>query len=417
MPIVRSSRAGSDSLFPANGSQLATSRRRSIRTQMSYGLRILPGYLWQRLTRPRPKGPVHLIFALADHFEPSIVQENGLARAPYGEQERRLEFWCCEYPKVADIWRDSDGRPFVHTYFYPAEQYDKGLIDRLAEHCHAGWGEIEVHLHHGIEAADTADNTQRHLLEFRDTLASLHGCLSYLDGTGSPRYAFVHGNFALANSAAGRFCGVDSEMEVLSETGCYADLTLPTATFHPAQIRKINSLYECAQPLAKRAAHRRGRDLRRGQSPRIFPIMVQGPLLFDFGSSSRWASIENGAITRKNPLSVERLRLWKQASICVSGRPDWLFIKLHCHGMDPSQQEAVLGGPMRQFLCDLVTRAQERGETLHFVSAREMVNIILAACDEREGNPGQYRDYRLKPATSVPLESRRRSASQLAAKG
>src|SRR4029077_750188 len=112
--------------------------------------------------------------------------------------------------------------------------------------------------------------------EFRDTLASKHGCLSYFDGAGSPRYAFVHGNFALANSAGGRFCGVDSEMEVLAETGCYADLTLPTATFHPAQTRKINSLYECAQPLVKRAAHRRGRDLRRCHAPETFPIMVQG---------------------------------------------------------------------------------------------------------------------------------------------
>src|SRR5437868_3338708 len=281
MPMVRSSPAG-----------------RSIRTKASYGFRILPGYIWQRLTRPRPKGQVHLIFALADHFEPSIVPESGLARAPRDEQERRLEFWCREYPKLADGWRDSDGRPFVHTYFYPAEQYEKGLIDRLAEHCHTGWGEIEIHLHHGMDVADTGENTRRQLLEFRDTLASQHGCLSYLDGAGSPRYAFVHGNFALANSAGGRFCGVDSEMEILAETGCYADLTLPTATFHPAQTRKINSLYECAQPLAKRAAHRHGRDLRRGRAPETFPIMVQGPLMFDFGRSSRLASIENGAITR-----------------------------------------------------------------------------------------------------------------------
>ena len=29
-------------------------------------------------------------------------------------------------------YRDSDGRPFVHTYFYPAEQYEKGLIDRTS---------------------------------------------------------------------------------------------------------------------------------------------------------------------------------------------------------------------------------------------------------------------------------------------
>src|SRR5207237_7573297 len=134
------------------------------------------------------------------------------------------------------------------------------------------------------------------------------------------------------------------------------------------------------------------------------------------GRRSRPASIENGAITRKNPLSVQRLRLWKQANICVSGQQDWLFIKLHCHGMDPLQQEAVLGAPMRQFLGDLVNGAQERGETLHFVSAREMVNMVLAACDGREGNPGQYRDYRLKPARRVSPESRR-SASQLVAKG
>ena len=51
---------------------------------------------------------------------------------------------------------------------------------------------------------------------------------------------------------------------------------------------------------------------------------------------------------------------------------------------------------MRHFLQQLVEGAQERSETLHFVSAREMVNIILAACDGRTGNPDGYRDYRYK---------------------
>ena len=411
-----SSSASRDQSLPP---RRAAKPRRSVRTQMSYGLRVLPGYMWQRLTRPKPEAPVHLIFALADHFEPSIVPENGLARAPHELQERRLDFWCREYPQVAEPYRDNDGRPFVHTYFYPAEQYEKGLIDRLAEHCHAGWGEIEVHLHHGMEAADTVENTRRQLLAFRDTLASRHGCLSYLDNEGLARYAFVHGNFALANSADGRFCGIDSEMEILAETGCYADLTLPTATFHPAQTRKINSLYECAKPLAKRGAHRRGRDLRRGHPPDSFPIMVQGPLMFEFRRSgvSRVASIENGAITRMNPLSVNRLQLWREANISVSGRPDWLFIKLHCHGMDPSHQESVLGAPMRKFLCDLISHADATKDTLHFVSAREMVNIILAACDGREGDPGQYRDYRLKRTSAASLESQRRNEPHAVVKG
>jgi len=43
---------------------------------------------------------------------------------------------------------------------------------------------------------------------------------------------------------------------------------------------------------------------------------------------------------------------------------------------------------------------------LHFATAREMTNMLLAACDGREGNPGDYRDYRLKRFAEVshPLQ-------------
>lgn len=373
--------------------------------KFSYAAKLLPAYLGQRLWRREPSGEVHLIIALADHFEPAILPHGGGAYAPYDIQERRLEAWCKNYPKAIGQWRDDDGHPFRHTYFYPAEQYDRGHIDRLAAHCAAGWGEIEIHLHHGGRAPDTAQNTRGHLLEFRDLLAQRHGSLSYMDGSESPRYAFVHGNFALANSAADANCGVDSEMQILAETGCYADLTLPTAPFHPGQIGKINSLYECALPLDQRAAHSRGQDLKTGIRPQIFPLMVQGPLLPDFNSpnSRRWVGIENAALTKPNPPSLHRLRLWKKAAVRVQGRPDWLFIKLHCHSMDPTQEDAVVGPSMQQFLRDLIAGARERRETLHFASAREMVNIILAACDGRAGNPGDYRDYRLKrnPESSI----------------
>jgi hypothetical protein len=371
--------------------------RPSFGQKLSYGVRLLPTLAWQKVTRRAPRGLVHLMIALADHFEPSIVPDNGSDYAPYAEQERRLDIWCREYPRMADAWRDSDGHPFIHTYFYPAEQYDRRLLQQLAEHCHEGWGEIEIHLHHGISAPDTAENTRRTLSNFRDKLALEHGCLSYFNGLGSPKYAFVHGNFALANSARGRFCGVGDEMQLLAETGCYADLTLPTSPFHPAQIAKINSIYECAMPLNQQAPHRRGRDLERGRSAGSLPVIVQGPLTLRFDSwHSRRVSIENSAITKRNPLSVARLRLWKQAAISVRGKPDWLFIKLHCHGMDRTQHEAVLGEPMRAFLKELIEGAKDRNEILHFVSAREMANIIFAACDGRGGNPGEYRDYRLK---------------------
>jgi hypothetical protein len=370
----------------------------TIAAKVSYGMRWLPNYFWQTISRRVPRGPLHLMIALADHFEPAIVPGNGYARAPYAEQTQRLESWCGQYPELVANWRDHDGHTFKHTYFYPAEQYDAGLISQLAEHCHAGWGEIEVHLHHGMKVPDTAENTRRTLIDFRDTLARKHGALSYLDGAGPPLYAFVHGNFALANSSRGFACGVDSEMQVLAVTGCYADMTLPTGYFHPAQIAKINSLYECGLPLSQRAPHRRGRDLQRGRPPGTLPIMVQGPLLLDVDSPNRARrlSIENGALTSANPPSLHRLRLWKRAAIRVAGRPDWLFVKLHCHSMNPTQHDAVLGDAMRGFLSELVEGAKQRDEILHFVSAREMVNIIFAGCDGREGNPGNYRDYRLK---------------------
>src|SRR2546421_6687654 len=92
----------------------------------------LPAYLWHRCTRRSPDiRPIHLIIALADHFEPAIQPDVPGGYADRCEQERRMEKWCREYPRAVDAWRDDEGRPFRHTYFYPAEQYDRALIDRL----------------------------------------------------------------------------------------------------------------------------------------------------------------------------------------------------------------------------------------------------------------------------------------------
>jgi hypothetical protein len=384
-----------------------------LRWKVSRTMRWFPAYAWQRVIRHAPSR-VHLIFAVADHFEPSIVLNDGFARAPYHEQERRLDRWDREYPIAFDRWRDSEGRPLIHTYFYPAEQYEKGLLQRLASLCHAGWGEIETHLHHGTNNPDTEENTRHELLKFRDLIAFEHGGLSYLDGKGSPRYAFVHGNYALANSAEGRNCGVDSEMQVLSETGCYADFTLPPGPYALTHVPKVNSLYECSLPLNRRCAHSSGRDLKRGRPPKTFPLMIEGPLMLRFAQpGSRFIRLENGNLTSQNPPGLHRLKLWKQAAIAVKGRPDWLFVKLQCHGMDPRDYEVMLGGAMQKFLRELIEGAQQRSETLHFVSAREMVNIILAACDGREGNPGEYRDYRLKRQRAAPANAPSYDAEKL----
>jgi hypothetical protein len=202
----------------------------------------------------------------------------------------------------------------------------------------------------------------------------------------------------LANSDHGRFCGVDDEMQILAETGCYADFTLPAPS--SAQIGKINALYESALPLNQRAPHRRGFDLRCGRAPSTLPLIIQGPLMINFGHrKGGWPfpGIENGELSGINPPTLRRVRLWQQAAIAVKGRPDWLFIKLHCHGMESRNESTMRGTSIQDFLRELVDAPRNRTEyRLHFVTMREMVNIALAACDGCEGNPGEYRDYRFR---------------------
>src|SRR2546428_10357655 len=63
----------------------ATQLRKALRT-----LRWLPAYGWQRVVRRPARGrPAHLLIALADHFEPSIVPGAPGVRAPMHEQEWR----------------------------------------------------------------------------------------------------------------------------------------------------------------------------------------------------------------------------------------------------------------------------------------------------------------------------------------
>src|ERR1035441_3831886 len=82
----------------------------SYRKKANYLRKVLPGGTLRALSAP-VRGPVHLLMAIADHFEPAVSPEGGAKRVPRPEQERRLEFWVREYPKTVDRWRDHDGRP------------------------------------------------------------------------------------------------------------------------------------------------------------------------------------------------------------------------------------------------------------------------------------------------------------------
>lgn len=351
--------------------------------------------------RSNYKGKRNLIFCIANHFEPGW---NGKEIYSIDVQRRRLESWSKDAARIGEIVRDTDGTKFRHTNFYPAEQYDSVLLSQMSELSRDGLGEVEVHLHHGIEGPDNAENLERNLIEFRDVLADEHKCLSRLDGVGKPMYAFVHGNWALDNSAGGMFCGVDNEMAILRETGCYADMTLPSAPDR-SQVPVINSIYECGLPLEQAAAHRKGRRLRVGVGIHSFPVIITGPLLFDWSKRIGHIPIpkvENGELAHFRANSIERLKRWIDADISIEGRPDWVFIKLHCHGFFDHDRSACIGDDAIRFFSEIINHGERTDEyTVHFTSAREMFNIIMACVDGKTGSPNNYRDYRLKRIMDV----------------
>ncbi len=102
-------------------------------------------------------------------------------------------------------------------------------------------------------------------------------------------------------------------------------------------------------------------------------------------------------MTAANPPTLKRFKLWMECRITVSGRPNWIFVKLHTHGAEPLNSEMLLGEEMKLFHTALAVYA-ERAHNLryHYVTAREMVNIIHAAEAGHSGDPSQFRDFRYR---------------------
>lgn len=372
-------------------------------TKLGWNLPWLVRYPWSRFRSTMERTAFekkHVIITIANHFEPAWSEKGGL---DHKTQLERLKAYHKLARKTGEAVRDTDGTKFRHTNFYPAEQYHPQILEIMAEMQAEGLGETEVHLHHGVDEPDTADGLRSSLLEFRDTLADRHKMLSRMNGTSDPMYAFVHGNLALANSCGGRFCGVDSEMRILQETGCYADMTLPSAP-DQSQISVINQIYQCGGEFDKAVPHRTGERLYVNGNHLQLPLIFTGPLVFNWTRTIKGIPvprIEDGALTSNQGLSEARFRRWIAANVTIAGRPDWVFVKLYCHGFFDADQSTCIGEEAKAFFTNIVEAGERSGDySVHFASAREMYNIALAATEGREGDPNKYRDHKLRSIMS-----------------
>lgn len=342
-----------------------------------------------RRRRPRSDEEVHVLLCVADHYEPKQYR-------PSSEVSRaRVRRWVEDYPRQFDRFRDSDGRTPRHTFFFPIEEYEPEYLDALADLCRQGFGEVEIHLHHDH---DTAENLRQTLLAFKKTLAERHGLLARDPRTGEPVYGFIHGNWALNNSRPdGMHCGVNNELRVLRETGCYADFTLPSAP-HATQTKKINSIYYAVDIPCQPRSHDSGIDVGSGPTPEGALLLIQGPLILDWSRRKYGLlpRLENACIQGSQPTRIERLDRWMQARVQVPSRPDWFFVKLHTHGGDEENHDVLLGEPMVRFHEDLARRAQENPRFhFHYVTAREMYNLVKAAEAGFQGSVAEALDFEL----------------------
>jgi hypothetical protein len=347
---------------------------------------------------PRPGEEVHLLLCIADHYEPAA---DG---ASPGQACGRVARWVRDYLRQLGRFRDSDGRPPRHTFFYPIEEYDADHLDALAGLCRAGLGEVELHLHHD---RDTPENLRAQLLKFKELFAERHGLLARDRQTGELAYGFIHGNWALCNARPdGRWCGVDNELSVLRETGCYADFTMPSAP-HVTQTRKLNSLYYAWDRPGRSRSHDTGIDVGAGGVPPGALLLVQGPLVLCW-RRGRWGVVprlDNGCLQGSQPPDIARVDSWLRARVQVPARPDWFFVKLHAHGAVEASHEALLGEPMVRFHEELARRAERDPHFhYHYVTAREMYNLVKAAEAGWQGTVAEARDYLLVSNCSASVE-------------
>jgi len=351
--------------------------------------RAIDRWLLPYLLRPRFRSRVTDVFiAVCDHYEPFHHADKQIAVA-------RVRRWRSEWRRFTDTFRDSDGTPPRHSFFYPIEQYDREVIEELAGVCRDTGGEVEIHLHHD---RDNADNLRRTLEQGKRDLAA-HGLLSKAPD-GSLAYGFVHGNWALDDSDPhGRGCGVRGELAILKQSGCYADFTMPSAP-HPAQARKVNEIY-WSQSTMHGASHNHGIRLDT-RAPQIekrtkedWLLMVQGPLGLDWGRKK----IENAEVAGNNPPVIERMKVWTHLAPSLAGADSFRFIKLHTHGAIEKNADVLLGHVNWRFHEELALWAEQQRVRVHYVTAREMTNAILALEDGKDlGTYPSWRDHMFKLA-------------------
>jgi hypothetical protein len=296
----------------------------------------------------------------------------------------RVRLWHAEWPGIAERCFDSEGRPARYSFFFPAEAYSPELIAPLAELCHLGVANIEVHLHHGGETeTEFCDLVEA----FVQALHQKHGVARWHDGR--LVFGFIHGDWALDNSLPdGGHCGLNNELTLLVKLGCYADFTMPSGD-SPTQAAMVNQIYWAQDDPHRPKSYNRGTPLRRGDEASGRLLMIPGPFGHRQVSRSSRPRImsrdpypETGELASYHRSSPERVSYWMDLAPRVGND---VFLKLYTHGAQERHSSILLGadGDLARTYQWIGEECRRRGWDTRFAATWEMFQRI-----EEIRNPG-----------------------------
>ena len=261
---------------------------------------------------------------------------------------------------------------------FPVRSTGPYFLDRLGELVKRGFGEVEVHLHHD---GDTAETLRREALEqpSRRSPGTATCRAIHARSTRDYRWAFIHGNWSLANGRPdGRWCGVDDELLVLHRLGCYADLTFPSAP-DPCQPDQVNQIYWPTGDLSRRRAYEHGERARVGTHHDDRLLMITGPLAL--ARKALGIRLENGAITGDDPPTAGAGRELDRSGHPRRG-PARVDLRQGAHARRDREDRRIAARRTAATRCTRRSHAHVRGNwRLHYVTAREMFNVARAAMD------------------------------------
>ena len=263
-----------------------------------------------------------------------------------------------------------------------------------------------MHLHHDRQEPWPDDQTslRKKILDCVKAY-SRYGVFCLPDGT--KRYGFIHGDWALANSLKnGEHCGVNDELSILETTGCYADFTFPIS--NEAQPKLANTIFyghSCSS--YPKGYNKNGIASETGNKETKGLLLIQGIIGLRWASRTHLfkPSIEQSNISSNDVPFPARIDYWVNKNIHVKGRPNWIFIKVHGHGAsaEKANREILLNEDSDRMFNYLESKYNDKKQyLLHYVTSREMYNIIKAAEDGRKGNPNNFRDFLIPRYVYLP---------------